>query len=126
MKTITWSIDKLQVTSVQNGKTHVVVKAFWRCEIVDGDLSAARVGICELTPGDTFIPYSLLTEQQVLDWCFEPKTTTEIVANETITTTRQIKSETETDLEASIADQLAKKDSEPALPWAQIPEGTTP
>lgn len=117
MKTITWSIDKLQVSPLQNKKTNVVIKAFWKCEVVDESASVGRVGVCEFTLGDSFTAYKDLTEQQILDWCFEPKTTTEVVVGETITVTRQLKAETETDLEESIARQLAQKDFEPALPW---------
>lgn len=125
MKTITWSIDKLQVSPLQNGKTNVVIKAFWKCEIVDESASVGRVGVCEFTLGNTFTDYDKLTEQKVLDWCFEPKTTTEVVVGETITVTRQLKVETETDLEESIARQLAQKAAEPALPWVQAAQEAT-
>ena len=42
----------------------------------------------------------LLTEQQVLDWCAD------------------IKSKTETYVAELLSHKLAKKESEPALPWA--------
>jgi hypothetical protein len=120
MKTITWSIEKLQVLPSQSGRTNAVAKAFWKCEVVNGEASNARVGVCEFVLGDTFIPYSQLTEQQVLDWCFEPKTTTEVVVGETITVTKNLKQDTEAEIDASIARQLAQKESEPALPWKNV------
>jgi hypothetical protein len=94
-----WSIEKVKVT----GDTNIVTHAYWRCDANDGDLSAASAGVNELTLGDTFTAYNQLTEQQVLDWCSSVKTTVEA------------------QLVDSIEQQKAKKQSEPALPWLEIP-----
>lgn len=109
-----WSIEKVKVT----GDTNLVTHVYWRCDAKDEDFSAACAGISELTLGDTFTAYDQLTEQQVLDWCFEPKTIEQIdTENNPIVIVKQLRTDTETQLANQIAQQLAEKQSEPALPW---------
>jgi hypothetical protein len=118
MITYKWSIEKVKVT----GDTNLVTHVYWRCDANDEDLSAASAGISELTLGDTFTAYDKLTEQQVLDWCFEPKTIEQIDnENNLITIVNQLKTDTEAQLADQIAYQLAQKQLEPALPWIEIP-----
>jgi hypothetical protein len=93
-----WSIDKLQVA-----EDNLVVKAEWRVTATQDDLTASAAGTQTLVRGDSFIPYEQLTEQQVLDWCFPT-----------------VKDEGEAQVAGQIARQLAKKTSEPALPWMTI------
>lgn len=99
MITYKWSIEKVKVT----GDTNIVTHAYWRCDANNGSLSAASAGVNELTLGDTFTAYNQLTEQQVLDWC------------------SNIKKTVEAELADNIEKQKIEKQSEPALPWAQIP-----
>ena len=96
-----WSVEKLTVK--QDNK--LVTSVEWHCYGVDEDsgFSAGVAGATALQPSNTFIPYEQLTEQQVLDWC------------------SSIKDETEAKIAMSVNGQLAKKESEPALPWSQIP-----
>jgi hypothetical protein len=94
-----WSIEKVKVT----GDTKIVTHVYWRCDANDDGLSDAFAGVNELTLGDTFTAYNQLTEQQVLDWCSSVKTTVEA------------------QLVDSIEQQRITKQSEPALPWLQIP-----
>jgi len=93
-----WSVEKLTVKQASK----LVTSVEWRCYGVDdtNGFSASVAGATALEPSDTFTPYDQLTEQQVLDWC------------------SNVKNETETNIAMSVNEQLAKKESEPALPWA--------
>jgi hypothetical protein len=106
-----WSIDKLIV--VEN---NIVYKAHWRVTAIDGDLVAAASGVCTLNQSENPILYEQLTEQQVLNWCFEH----EIVTVEDGTKiVKRLKKEGEDQVTGQIARQLAQKTSEPILPWVQ-------
>jgi hypothetical protein len=96
MITYKWSIEKVVVTT-NDAVTHV----YWRCDGTDNVNSAACAGIKELVLGDSFTPYDQLTEQQVLDWCFT------------------IKDDAEGQVAGQIANQILKKQAEPALPWTK-------
>ena len=98
MITYKWSIEKVVVTT-NDAVTHV----YWRCDGTDDVNNAACAGIQELVLGDSFVPYAQLTEAQVLGWC------------------STIKDDAEAQVAGQIANQIAKKQAEPALPWAQIP-----
>jgi len=115
MTTFNWSIEKLTVTGDQN----VVTQAHWRCDAVNGDLTAACAGVRDLVLGDTFTAYARLTEQQVLNWCFEPQTIVSnvIVSDEQTTSVKNLREETEADLINQIQSQINRKQSEPSLPW---------
>jgi hypothetical protein len=112
MITYKWTIDKLQVA-----EDNLVIKVDWRATATQDDLTASAAGARKLVRGDSFIPYEQLTEQQVLDWCFEPETVMADVAP----TIKNLKQDVETHLANEIAYQLAQKESEPALPWVEIP-----
>ena len=122
--TFKWSIQKLRVAPQQANKTNVVIQADWLCVAVNEDdvIQTAASGVKEFTLGDSFTAYENLTEQQVLDWCFAPEVVTwtdrEGVEQ---TTTKYLKAEAEAQVTGQIARQLAQKQSEPALPWTQIP-----
>lgn len=118
MTTYKWLVEKVVTT----GDTNVVTQVYWRCTANSNKLSASCAGIRELVLGDTFVPYDQLTEQQVLDWCFAPQviTWTDFEGNAQ-STTKLLKDEAEAQVASQIARQLAKKQSEPALPWAEIP-----
>lgn len=107
MSVYKWSIEKVVVTDGD-----VVTHAHWRCE----SKGFACAGIRDLVRNDNFTPYSQLTEQQVLNWCFEPEVITieNIVDRTTNTITKLLKEEAE----AQVAEQINRVKNEPALPWA--------
>ena len=98
MITYKWTINKVKVA-----EDNLIVKVDLTVTGTDGNNSASAAYICNLLRNNSFIPYEQLTEQQVLDWCF-PK----------------VKDEGEAQVSGQIARQLAKKTSEPALPWVTI------
>lgn len=105
-----WAINKVQVA-----EDNLIVKV--DLTVTDGEFFASYTR--NLARGDTFIAYEQLTEQQVLDWCFAPEVTTWIDDNNVEqSTTRFIKDEGEAQLADQLARQIARKASEPALPWA--------
>ena len=117
-----WAIDKVQVLPEHdNGSTNVVTHVYWSCVATDeaSGISAANAADRKLTLGDSFIPFDQLTEQQVLDWCFE----TQIVEIKDLngdvaeTYTVQLKPEVETQLAGQIEYKISQKAIEPDLPW---------
>lgn len=100
-----WSIEKVVVA-----EDNLVTQVYWRCE-AEG---FACAGVRNLIRGDSFTPYSQLTEQQVLAWCYEPET---IVFDNLETTVKHLKEETETQVASQIQRQLDQVNTEPALPW---------
>ena len=113
---IKWSVNKLKVIPQQGEKLNVVTVVEWLVQATDevNNLTASASGLRELKLGDSFTTYDQLTEQQVLDWCFEPEI---ITTDEGGTTIKHIKVEGEAQVTDRIARQLAEKQSEPALPW---------
>jgi hypothetical protein len=110
-----WSVNKVKVA-----ENNLITQVQLTVTATDGDVTASQSHVCELTQGDTFIPYGQLTEQQVLEWCFEPNTVTWTDASGEHSVTRLIKDEGETQVANQIARQLAQRESEPALPWAEV------
>jgi hypothetical protein len=110
-----WSVTKLKVNPSLGGKANVVVNANWLVQATDNVniLSASVSGNCQFLLGDSFTAYDQLTEQQVLDWCFEPVVT---IFNDEIITSR-LKDEVESQAANLITHQVAQKAAEPALPW---------
>jgi hypothetical protein len=116
-----WSITKLKVIPELIGKIKVVVSADWFVQAIDNanQMSAAAAGNCEFVLGDSFTDYDQLTEEQVLNWCFKPKTFTLVdpvnsVKKEVIT---HFKEDNEAQIAKKIELQLTKKQVEPDLPW---------
>jgi hypothetical protein len=112
-----WTVNKVQVA-----QDNLIVKVDFTVTGTDGDNSAAAAYSRNLIRGDNFVPFNQLTEQQVLDWCFAPEITTwtDIDGNEQ-SVTKLFKDEGEAQVASQIARQLAQKESEPALPWIEIP-----
>ena len=112
-----WAVNKVQVA-----KDNLIVKVSLVVTGTDGDLSASAGYSRDLVRGDSFIPFEQVTKQQVLDWCFEPQVVTwkDIDGNEQYVT-NLLKDEGEAQVAGQIARQLAQKESEPALPWVEIP-----
>jgi hypothetical protein len=112
-----WTVNKVQVA-----QDNLVVKVELTVTGTDGNNSASAAFTRNLVRGNSFIAFNQLTEQQVLAWCFEPEVTTWTnIDNVEQSSTRLIKDEGETQVTGQIARQLAQKESEPALPWLEIP-----
>ena len=108
-----WVVSKLKVA-----ENNLVVNVELTVTGTNGEVSASAALSRNLVRGDSFIPYEQLTEQQVLDWCFEPETITWTERNNgEKSITRNLKAEGEAQVAGQIQSQLAKKQSEPALPW---------
>ena len=98
MATITWRGKNLERESSDG----FVFRAHYRVNAVEDDLSSTYVGSIRFKKPNTLIPYSSLTESQVLEW---------------------IKSKVDyTTIETSLTEDIAKKKA-PAtakgLPWAK-------
>lgn len=69
MTTFIWNITRLDTRS-DEANQNIIITAWFKITGIDGIYSAAYengVGLSEV--GDTFTPYSNLTEQQILQWC---------------------------------------------------------
>ena len=70
--TILWLIERLLVKPTEGSNTDVVITAEWRCNGSQDNYSGTCYGSCSFQPpSGSFTPYEDLTEQQVLDWCYE-------------------------------------------------------
>jgi hypothetical protein len=70
--TILWIIERLLVKPTEGTLTDVVITADWRCNGTQDQYSGTCYGSCSFQPpSGEFTPYEDLTEQQVLDWCYE-------------------------------------------------------
>ena len=75
--TFTWNIKKLGAYPEYMGETDVVVDINWLCtgtQIENGKTyTSEEFGLTQVTfhGGQSFIPYSQLTEQTILGWVFE-------------------------------------------------------
>lgn len=68
---ITWLIEGMECKLAEGPYTDVVITAFWRCNGVDGEFVGTSYGSALFKgPGNPFTPYDQLTEQQVLNWCW--------------------------------------------------------
>jgi hypothetical protein len=66
---IIWKIESMVVKPQDGSHSDVVVTAAWRCTAVDGEHSASNYGSMGFaSPGDDFVAYSDLTENEVLGW----------------------------------------------------------
>ena len=77
---ISWIIERLLVKPTEGTLTDVVITADWRCNGTEttgsGDTEQTYSGTCYGScsfqpPTGSFTPYNELTEQQVLDWCYQ-------------------------------------------------------
>ena len=111
--TFKWTINKVQVA-----EDNLVVKVELTVTGTDGTASSSAECVRSLTRGDTFTPFQKLTEQQVLNWCFEPETIVWDDANgDQQSGVKLLKDQAESQVADQIARQLAQKAAEPALPW---------
>ena len=70
--TILWLIERLLVKPVEGSETNVVITADWRCNGSQESFSGTCYGSCSFAPpSGSFTPYEDLTQDQVLQWCYE-------------------------------------------------------
>ena len=70
--TIIWLIERLLVKPTEGSLTDVVITADWRCNGTDETYSGTCYGSCSFQPpSGSFTPYEDLTQDQVLQWCYE-------------------------------------------------------
>ena len=70
--TILWLIERLLVKPTEGSNTDVVITADWRCNGTDETYSGTCYGSCSFAPPTgSFTPYPDLTQDQVLQWCYE-------------------------------------------------------
>ena len=113
--TILWLIERLLVKPTEGSLTDVVITADWRCNGTEttgsGDTEKSYSGTCYGScsfqpPTGSFTPYEDLTEQQVLDWCYENGVD-------------------KTSIEANVSLQIQNQINPPVvtlpLPWVPVP-----
>jgi hypothetical protein len=105
--TILWIIERLLVKPTEDSETNVVITADWRCNGTQDQYSGTCYGSCSFAPpSGSFTPYDQLTEQQVLNWCYENGVDqAAIEANVTL----------------QINDQINPPVIAPPLPWVPVP-----
>lgn len=68
--TYNWGI----VTCEHDIATGGILIAHWKLTAVDGEYGESAIGVCSFSPdpaAEGFTPYNLVTEAQVLEWCWE-------------------------------------------------------
>lgn len=108
-----WSVNKVHVIQqeemiehyhvTQEARANVVTYVEWLMQAQDGDNKIAIGGSTDLVAGEEFVEFDQLTEQQILDWCFE--------------TDPSMKDTYEAQALAYFASQSDQKVSVPNLPW---------
>lgn len=99
-----WTIDWLRTTPVTATPPECVITAGWRCTDTQDGFTGAVYATCSFTePGDPFIPYADLTQDDVLGWCW---------ANGVD------KDATEAAVVAQIEAQKNPTEIQPPLPWS--------
>lgn len=100
---ITWSITAMDCSTTETNPD-TVITAHWTCLGVDGDYTTSIYSTCSFPPPEgTFIPYSDLTQEQVLGWCWANGVN---------------KDATEAAVEAQIQALINPPVVSPQLPWA--------
>ena len=105
--TILWLIERLLVKPTEGSLTDVVITADWRCNGTDETYSGTCYGSCSFQPpSGSFTPYPDLTQEQVLQWCYENGVD-------------------KTAIEANVTQQIENQINPPVvslpLPWVPVP-----
>ena len=105
--TILWLIERLLVKPTEGPNTDVVITADWRCNGSDETYSGTCYGSCSFAPpSGSFTPYEDLTQDQVLQWCYENGVD-------------------KTAIEANVTQQIENQINPPVvtlpLPWVPVP-----
>jgi hypothetical protein len=70
--TILWIIERLLCKPIEGSNPDVVITADWRCNGTQDQYSGTCYGSCSFQPpSGEFTPYEDLTQEQVLNWCYE-------------------------------------------------------
>ena len=109
--TILWLIERLLVKPTEGSNTDVVITADWRCNGSQDNYSGTCYGSCSFQPpSGSFTPYEDLTQDQVLQWCYENGVD-------------------KTAIEANVTAQIENQINPPVvvlpLPWVPVPEGVS-
>ncbi len=109
---ISWIIERLLVRKVEGTHTDVVITADWRCNGTQDNYSGTCYGSTSFfPPTGSFTPFSDLTQDQVLGWCFASGVNqTAIEANVT----------------QQIENQINPPIIAPPLPWLPVVEIVPP
>jgi hypothetical protein len=106
MTNITWHIEAMDCKPQEGDLTDVVITAHYRCNGTDGTYNATVYGTSGFTqPGEDFTPYADLTQEQVLEWCWNSGVD---------------KVATEASIESQIANQVNPPIVKSPLPWINI------
>jgi hypothetical protein len=105
--TILWLIERLLVKPIEGSNPDVVITADWRCNGSQDQYSGTCYGSASFQPpSDEFTPYDELTQEQVLNWCYENGVD-------------------KTAIEANVTQQIENQISPPVvtlpLPWNPVP-----
>jgi len=109
--TFQWVVEWMNCYPEYQGEQDVVFQVGWRClgsETVNGNEFSNSLGApCEikLTAGSPIIPYADLTQDQVLEWCFENGVGKD-----------SVEAQIQSNIDAQSTPQVVK----PPLPWDQI------
>jgi hypothetical protein len=102
---ITWIVEALDCKPTEGDLTDVVIVCHWRCNGMFADTYGTVYGTCGFPqPGEPFTPYTDLTQEQVLGWCWASGVD---------------KAATEANIDQQIKDQIAPPVVTPPLPWSQ-------
>lgn len=106
----TWIIEWLKTTPTTATPPEYVIECGWRCSGTDGTYSGTVYGTCsfaqEPDENGNFTPYTDLTQDQVLSWCWGSGVPREA---------------TEEAVAAQIANQVNPPVIQPPLPWTVAP-----
>ena len=109
--TILWLIERLLVKPLEGSNPDVVITADWRCNGSQDNYSGTCYGSCSFAPpSGSFTPYEDLTQDQVLNWCYENGVD---------------KTAIELNVTAQIENQINPPVVTLPLPWVPVPEGVS-
>ena len=105
--TILWLIERLLCKPIEGSNPDVVITADWRCNGTQDNYSGTCYGSCSFAPPTgSFTPYEDLTQEQVLQWCYENGVD-------------------KTAIEANVTQQIENQINPPVvtlpLPWVPVP-----
>jgi hypothetical protein len=107
MSTKKWTVTMLSVAPSADGLSDVVINVYWLCSAIDADKTYNTNG-CTQVPNpdpDNFIPFSSLTQDQVLQWVFSTLGPVQV-------------SEIEASADKGLQDLINPPIIYPPLPWA--------
>jgi hypothetical protein len=104
--TYNWTISAMDCVPQEDGKTDVVVTAHWNVSATEGIYTSNAYGtqLFIYDAGKAFIPYSSLTQEQVIAWVQES------MGIDAVTALQQ-------NIDQQLADQINPPIVTPPLPW---------